>query len=127
MSFLVDTNVFLEILLEQDKKELCKDFLTSHADDVFISDFSLHSIGVILFRHDRAKLFNTFLEDILDKVEILSLSKGHYREFISVKDRYKLDFDDSYQFLLSKENGMTIATQDKDFEAAENEISILFL
>jgi len=48
MSYLLDTNIFLEILLGQDKKEVCKKFLETHIGEIFISDFSLHSIGVIL-------------------------------------------------------------------------------
>jgi len=48
--FLIDTNIFLEILLEQEKKEDCKKFLNDHIGNLHITDFSLHSIGVILFK-----------------------------------------------------------------------------
>lgn len=44
--FLVDTNIFLEILLGQDKKEDCKKFLNNNIENLNITDFSLHSIGV---------------------------------------------------------------------------------
>ena len=50
MPFLYDTNIFLEILLNQDKKEQAKEILDNHLDQFFISDFSLHSIGVILIK-----------------------------------------------------------------------------
>ena len=32
MMFLVDTNIFLEVLLIQDKEEDCKEFLDKHID-----------------------------------------------------------------------------------------------
>ena len=48
MSYLLDTNIFLEILLNQDKKEKAKMFIFDNIERLFISDFSLHSIGVIL-------------------------------------------------------------------------------
>lgn len=50
MRFLVDTNVFLEILLEQERAEEAKKFL-SHPEKygLFLSDYSLHSIGILLF------------------------------------------------------------------------------
>jgi len=48
--YLVDTNIFLEILLKQDKSKDCKDFLDKNMDQINITDFSLHSIGVILFQ-----------------------------------------------------------------------------
>ena len=41
--FLVDTNIFLEILLGQDKKEDCKRFLNNNIENLNITDFSLHS------------------------------------------------------------------------------------
>ena len=48
--YLVDTNIFLEILLKQNKSESCKAFLDKNIGAISISDFTLHSIGVILFR-----------------------------------------------------------------------------
>jgi len=55
--FLADTNVFLEILLDQDKGEKCKRFLNKHIQDIFITDFSLHSIGVILLRQEQGEIY----------------------------------------------------------------------
>ena len=49
--FLADTNIFLEVLLAGNKAEACKAFLARNSVKIHISDFSLHSIGVILFRH----------------------------------------------------------------------------
>ena len=49
--YLVDTNIWLERLLDQDKSEIVSKFLsTIPLDQIFISDFSLHSIGVIFSR-----------------------------------------------------------------------------
>lgn len=47
--FLIDTNIFLEILLNQDKTLICKDFLNKNIKNLNISDFSLLSIGVNTF------------------------------------------------------------------------------
>jgi hypothetical protein len=49
--YLIDTNIFLEILLDQTKKAACKTFLDKHSGQLALSDFSLHSIGVIAFRY----------------------------------------------------------------------------
>jgi len=64
MAFLFDTNVFLEILLDQEKKETCKALLNEHIGSIYISDFSLHSIGVILLKQKKAKIFDKFLKDL---------------------------------------------------------------
>ncbi len=60
--YLVDTNIFLEILLGQDKSSVCKDFLNKNDDKIFISDFSLHSIGVILFRFKKKEIFKNLFK-----------------------------------------------------------------
>lgn len=127
MSYLVDTNIFLEILLEQDKKEICKKFLESNIGELFISDFSLHSIGVILLKYNKAEQFKTFIEDSLDKVEIITLSHEKYNEIVNVYNQYKLDFDDSYQFLLSQDYNLKLVTLDNDFKTVNNFISVSFL
>jgi len=127
MSFLIDTNIFLEILLEQNKKEICKNFLESNIGEILISDFSLHSIGVILFKYNKAEQFKIFVDDTLDKLEILTLSKEKYSEIIEVYNKYKLDFDDSYQFLIAKENNLRITTIDNDYKTVDGLIDILFL
>jgi len=69
--FLVDTNVFLEVLLRQDKKEDCKRFLEKNIRDLNITDFSLHSIGVILFRYGKEDIFQKFVEDIIPNTRLL--------------------------------------------------------
>lgn len=49
MRCLVDTNVWLERLLDQEKSKVAAHFLDSTPTEwLFVSDFSLHSIGVIL-------------------------------------------------------------------------------
>lgn len=46
MRLLVDTNIFLEILLEQSRAEEAKHLLRKvDQHDFFISDFALHSVG----------------------------------------------------------------------------------
>ena len=73
--FLVDTNVFLEILLGQEKKETCKQFLDNNIGNLNISDFSLHSIGVILFRYNKEDVFQRFIQDVMPQVRLLSLCR----------------------------------------------------
>jgi hypothetical protein len=47
--YLVDTNIWLERLLDQEKSEEVGNFLThTSSEQLFVTDFVLHSIGVIL-------------------------------------------------------------------------------
>jgi len=125
--YLIDTNIFLEILLSQKQKDICKEFLLSNIKHIYISDFSLHSIGVILLRNNKEKVFNKFVEDIIQKIKILTLSEELYSDLGEVKEEFGLDFDDAYQFKIAEEYGLSIVTQDKDFEKVSAKIEITFL
>jgi predicted nucleic acid-binding protein len=123
---LADTNIFLEILLKQDRKDECKDFLDRNKGNVYITDFSLHSIGVICFRYGKEEVFQKFINDILPHVDFLTLPMDRYSEVIENKMSLNLDFDDSYQYTVAKYFDLKIATMDKDFKKVED-IEVLFL
>jgi len=124
--YLFDTNIFLEILLGQKKSADCKRILADNINSIFISDFSLHSIGVILFRNRQEKVFNSFVTDVLPKIEIVSLSIKSYKN-LSKLNKYNLDFDDSYQYKVAEEQELTILTMDKDFMRVKDKIKVKFL
>ena len=91
--YLVDTNIFLEILLQQDKSEKCKTFLNDNLGLLNISDFSLHSIGVILFRQNQESAFQRFIADTLPNINLINLPKPLYDELIITRQSQNLDFD----------------------------------
>jgi len=124
--FLVDTNIFLEILLGQDKKEVYKRFLDKNIGNLNITDFSLHSISVILFRYSKEDIFRKFFEDVMPDTKILSLPMELYRDIVTVRKNLNLDFDDTYQYSVAKYYGLKVVTMDKDFEKIKD-LQILFL
>jgi len=124
---LADTNIFLEILLDQEKKEQCKQFISENIENICLSDFSFHSIGLILFRANKQNVFTAFVEDILDYISIVSLSKINYLDMERVNNKFGLDFDDAYQYCVVKENHFEIATSDKDFHCVEHDIPVRFI
>ena len=125
--FLLDTNIFLEIALSQEKSDLCKNFIKENGSKSYISDFSLHSIGIILFRHGEKDSFVLFLEDILNQISVIGLPLERIRELPVISDTYKLDYDDAYQAAICREYGLQLVTMDKDFKRVEGFIRVLFL
>lgn len=125
--FLTDTNIFLEILLGQDKKKLCKDFIKNNRGKLYLSDFSLHSIGVILFRNRKENVFQQFVSDILPEVGIITLPKNKYTDISILSKKYQLDFDDAYQASVAIEFDLEIVTMDKDFEKVVKPCQVNFL
>ena len=127
MNYLVDTNIFLEILLSQAGRKKCEAFLLGEKGAAWISDFTLHSIGVLLFRQKRPEVFDRFAADTLPQFTILALSDTGYLQLAAANARHGLDFDDAYQFSVAQENKLAIATQDKDFQRVRNVMNIRLL
>ncbi len=119
--YLVDTNIFLEALLEQQRTdEVKKLFRTKSLDNFYITDFSLHSIGVILFRLKQSELYSSFIEDlILDGIGILTLRNSELMQISEIVNTYNFDFDDAYQYVSAKKYGLQFLSFDKDFDKTD--------
>ncbi len=119
MKLLVDTNIFLEVLLEQARADEARNFLTkTDAHDFFISDFSLHSIGVILLRRKKANTFRKFLADMIAGAGTM-VALLNADEVETVADHaatFNLDFDDAYQYAVAEKHDLTIVSFDSDFD-----------
>ena len=122
LSYLVDTNIFVELILDQEKADEAQSFLDRIPNkNLFISDFSLYSIGIILFRLKRLDLFSDFLNEIiLDGIRVLSLEENDLIQVEATTIQYKLDFDDTYQYLLAEKNNLKLVSFDKDFDKTPN-------
>ena len=115
--YLVDTNIFLEALLEQEKAEEVRSFFQSiDLEDVFITDFSLHSIGIILFKLKKHELFISFINDMIGNgMNIIALASVELKEMDEVALEFNLDFDDAYQYLAARRHHLQLISYDKDF------------
>ncbi len=61
---LIDTNIFLEVILSRPRKEACKRLLRSLRDgeaDTIVTDFTIHSVIVIMDKLLKRKELETFL------------------------------------------------------------------
>ncbi|MBM2811345.1 MAG: hypothetical protein HW416_2104 [Chloroflexi bacterium] len=64
--YLVDSNVWLELLLEQDQAGSARAFFEhTPSHQLFLTDFAFHSVGVVLARLGNAEAFLTFAHDTL--------------------------------------------------------------
>jgi len=118
--YLVDTNVWLERLLDQEKSIIASKFFDIiQTDSIFVSDFSIHSIGVILSRLKKYDIFEKIINDLFinGRIELLSLDSSELLEVIDNIHKFKLDFDDAYQCTVAQKYDLTIVTFDKDFNA----------
>jgi hypothetical protein len=118
MKLLLDTNIFLEVIFNQRQALIARVLLNSVSHELFISDFSLHSIGAQLIRRRGAKRWRRFLEELIlpGHVTVLALSGAKLLDVGDVAQRFGLDFDDAYQYVTAEENNLILVSFDKDFD-----------
>ena len=122
MKLLLDTNIFLEVILDQERANEARTLLSEvEGHEFFISDYSLHSIGLLLFRRGKHEVFRQFLKDMILNVgvAVITLSAQEMESLIEVAQRFGLDFDDAYQYAVAERYGLTIVSFDSDFDRTE--------
>ncbi|MEI6065655.1 MAG: PIN domain-containing protein [Pseudanabaena sp. ELA748] len=120
--FLLDTNIWLERLLGQGQAEVAAELLDKLSpSDMCMTDFTLHSIGVICNRLKQRDVFVKFVDDVLIDagVVLVSIPANKMKRVVEIMDRFGLDFDDAYQYVAAEIEKATIVSFDKDFDKTE--------
>ncbi|MBW6519330.1 MAG: PIN domain-containing protein [ANME-2 cluster archaeon] len=95
-------------------------FQETDLEKTYMTDLSLHSIGIILFRLGKYDVFTSFLEDmVIDGIEILSAVPEDLTNLPITAEKFNLDFDDTYQYMLAEKHQLEIISFDKDFDETE--------
>jgi hypothetical protein len=116
--YLVDTNVWLEPLLQQERAEEAVQFLTqTPTENLFITDFSFYSIGILLTRRNRPNILLDFVQDVFTNgaVVLLRLEPQEMPNLVAAINQFNLDFDDAYQYVTAQRNNLVIVSFDNDF------------
>lgn len=115
--YLIDTNVFLEGLLEQENFESVQTFFQNvPIENIHITDLSLHSIGIILYQLKKYDLFKRFIDDMIaDGINILSISPIDLTNLNITVQKLYLDFDDAYQYFVADKYDLQMISFDKEY------------
>lgn len=119
MNLLLDTNIWLELLLAQQRAEEVHRFLQhSNTADLAMTDFTLYSIGIILTRHHKYDLFADFVADTLENaaIQLVSLNAVEMRQLVVFQQQLRLDFDDAYQYTAAVTTNRSLVSFDADFD-----------
>jgi predicted nucleic acid-binding protein len=117
--FLIDTNVWLELLLEQENSNQVRVFLDSvDADQLAISEFSIYSIAIILTRLKKDEVFQDFLSDTIEDsgIKVLRLDAAGLKQALAFGREFHLDFDDAYQYAAASQHDLVLISFDSDFD-----------
>ncbi len=121
--YLVDTNIFLEVLLLQQRKDECKSFLNllkKGKQIGVITDFTIHSIIVIMSNFNRLNELRVFLLSLTAykglKIYHTNITDEVMATEIALKE--KLDMDDAIQYAVALSlNVEAIISFDKHFNS----------
>jgi uncharacterized protein len=120
--YLLDTNIFLELLLDQKESGSVQALLSSkNPEELGISDLAFHSIGIILYQKKAAHLFSDFIEDLFGEggITIFALGSEDMKRLEQVSLSFSLDFDDAYQYVAAEKFGLTLVSFDTDFDRTD--------
>jgi len=120
--YLLDTNIFLELLLDQNEAASVQALLTTRVPaDLHISDLAFHSIGIILYQKNAAHLFSAFVRDLFSDggITILSLASEDVMRVEQVAAAFWLDFDDAYQYVVAEKFDLILISFDTDFDRTD--------
>jgi hypothetical protein len=120
--YLVDTNVWLERLLDQARSEEVGEFLGRlPSERLFITDSSFHSIGLVLCKLNKAEALLRFVRDAFTEgaVVLVRLEPEDSRQVVSTMEQFALDFDDAYQYVAAEKYDLTLISFDSDFDHTE--------
>ena len=120
--YLLDTNIFLEILLQRRNRKAAKEiFAANPSAELFMTDFSLHSIGVFLFQKGKQDVYDHFVTDMIIEtgVGVIVLDERDITMLGRVSKQFSLDYDDAYQYTAAEKYGLHILSFDSDFDRTE--------
>lgn len=120
--YLVDTNVWLERLLDQERSDEVGRFLNEvPSERLFMTDFAFHSISIAMSGLKETGALLTFVSDafIRGNVGYIALGPQETGDLTRVIDRFNLDFDDAYQYVAAQKYGLTIVSFDRDFDRTD--------
>jgi len=116
--YLLDTNVWLERLLNQERSAEVEKFLAKvSSEKINMTDFSLHSISITLLRLKKGADLLKFIQDtfIDGSVGLIRLEPRNTGLIISMQDQFGLDYDDAYQYAAAEKFNLQLVSFDSDF------------
>ena len=122
--YLIDTNIFLEVLLEQKEQAECLRLLKaieSGTVQAVVTSFSLHSIAVILEKLRGITAYRRFLEILLNFEGLMTYSTTPQDEveICAISEDKHLSFDDAVQYYVADTFDLKLVSFDADFDRTD--------
>lgn len=118
---LIDTNIFLEWLLDQQRADECVALLERvrvGEMQAFVTDFALHSIAIILERGGKRDELPSLMRSLasFEGMSVLCASLEEYPAIAQQAMDTGLDFDDAYHAYFARRRDMPLISFDRHFD-----------
>jgi len=117
--YLLDTNILVELILEQQRAAEVEEFLRFvPPEQIFFTEFSLYSMSMLLVRRKRYDTLTRILDDLFAPggVQIIRVRPMDLKNVARVTKELNLDFDDAYQYVAAEILNLELISFDKDFD-----------
>src|SRR3989338_4578999 len=118
---LIDTNIFLEFLLGQKRKDECVSLIKKAISGdlrINITRFCIYSIEIALSRDKKIDELKNFLAIIRSSkgIKIINSDITDDEQIIDLMKKYNLDFDDALHCYICKLYNLKLISFDKHFD-----------
>lgn len=120
--YLLDSNIWLERLLDQQQSEVVGQLLNQlSSEETFITDFTLHSIALALTRRGQSTAFIRFVQDVFvdGGITLIRLLPEELKTVVATMQHQNLDYDDAYQYVIVERYDLVLVSFDTDFDCTE--------
>jgi predicted nucleic acid-binding protein len=117
VKFLLDANVWLELILKRANHDDVARMLGAAPGRVFATtDFAINAVGIFTAKR-QPSVFLSFLDDLIkNEVGLLHLPPSSLRDVVNVISAYRLDFDDAFQYIAAERFSLELVSLDADFD-----------
>ncbi|MBM4274660.1 MAG: PIN domain-containing protein [Deltaproteobacteria bacterium] len=122
LKYLLNTNIILELLLEQEQAEPVARWLRQTPPELLhLSEFSLYSLGVILIRLKLPDVSVVAVNDLLASgyLSLVRLTPEDMSRVAEAAREFSLDFDDAYQYVAAERFDLALLSFDHDFDRTD--------
>jgi len=122
MTYLVDTNVWFELLLGSDRASMVRLFLrTVDANLLAVTELTLYVLATILSGLERDDVLADLIADLFQGsgVNRMRLDAADLQRIPAVRQQFGLDFDDAYQYIAARKYELVIVSFDEDFDRTD--------
>ena len=120
--YIIDTNIFLEIFLHRGKSSEAKKFLSQTPfSHIYVTDVSLYTIGLLLFKNNGHQAYLHLLNDLFQKGEVwrIQLVMENMQKVVEVSQKYALSYNDAYQYAAAEFYNLILVSYNDVFDKTE--------